>query len=179
MNFEVAGDITPPDGCHCAQCRKWSGHFFASADIPREALTVQGEVTWFHSSEKVRRGFCPTCGSSLFFDPIDRVKNDWIGVAMGLYSGLNYSMSIHRGAFDAEQSKSTWAIIDEAGSVILEEDDVVMYQRSGDSGSVLFAASVVGEEAYTCGSVATAFPFTRNQVDQMVESCRSLAASGS
>ena len=97
-----------------------------------------------------------------------------------LYAGLNYSMSINRSAFDAEQSKGIWATIDEAGSVIHEGEGVVMYQRSGDAGSVLFAASVmVGEEAYTCGSVASAMPFTRNQVDQMVESCRSLVAGGS
>lgn len=87
VTFEVDGTIPSADGCHCAQCRKWSGHFFASADVPRAALTVQGSdhVSWFASSEKVRRGFCSTCGSSLFFDPVDQVKNDWIAVAMGAF----------------------------------------------------------------------------------------------
>ena len=33
-------------------------------------------------SEKVRRGFCSTCGSPLFFDPIHK---DWIGIAMGAF----------------------------------------------------------------------------------------------
>lgn len=96
VKFKVDGDITPADGCHCAQCRKWSGHYFASADIPREALTVHGEVTWFQSSEKVRRGFCPTCGSSLFFDPIDQVKNDWIAIAMGAFeSPTDTKLAVH------------------------------------------------------------------------------------
>lgn len=54
-----------------------------SSDVPRSALRVRGEVTWFRSSEKVRRGFCGVCGSSLFFDPIDTAKHAWIGVAMG------------------------------------------------------------------------------------------------
>lgn len=40
-------------------------------------------ITWHHSSQKVRRGFCATCGSSLFFDPVDRIKHNWIGIAMG------------------------------------------------------------------------------------------------
>ncbi len=44
-----------------------------------------GSVSWYQSSEKVRRGFCSQCGSSLFWDPIDQVKNDWIGVAMGAF----------------------------------------------------------------------------------------------
>lgn len=86
VTFEVAGDLNPPDACHCTKCRKHSGHYFASTDIPRSALTIRGEehVTWFRSSEKVRRGFCRTCGASLFFDP---VKHDWIGVAMGAFDG--------------------------------------------------------------------------------------------
>ena len=59
----------------------------ASTDVPRARLTVHGEdkVSWFCSSEKVRRGFCSVCGSSLFFDPLDRAKHDWIGVAMGAF----------------------------------------------------------------------------------------------
>ncbi|MFK8003090.1 MAG: GFA family protein [Polyangiales bacterium] len=87
VTFEVDGALPAPDGCHCAKCRKWSGHFFASTDVPRTALTVRGgdQVTWFASSEKVRRGFCSACGSSLFFDPIDQAKNDWIAVAMGAF----------------------------------------------------------------------------------------------
>jgi hypothetical protein len=65
-------------------CRKHSGHYFASTDIPRAALTIRGEdsVTWYQSSDKARRGFCATCGSSLFWDPLSR---DWIGVAMGAF----------------------------------------------------------------------------------------------
>ena len=58
-----------------------------AADVPRSALRVEGaeNVRWYQSSEKVRRGFCARCGSSLFFDPLDRVKHDWIGVSMGAF----------------------------------------------------------------------------------------------
>jgi hypothetical protein len=50
---------------------------------------VEGEdkITWFRSSEKARRGFCSVCGSSLFWDPLDRKKHAWIGVAMGAFDG--------------------------------------------------------------------------------------------
>lgn len=84
VTFSVAGKLKPPDACHCVQCRKSSGHYFASTDVPKAALTITGEenVTWFHSSAKVRRGFCATCGSPLFFDPPAR---DWIGIAMGAF----------------------------------------------------------------------------------------------
>lgn len=85
VTFEVRGALPPPDACHCSQCRKHSGHFFVSTDVPRSAVTILGadHVTWYASSEKVRRGFCATCGSSLFWDPIHR---DWIGIAMGAFA---------------------------------------------------------------------------------------------
>lgn len=82
VTFEIDGTLHPPDACHCGQCRKWSGHYWASADVHRSSLRIAGEerVAWYQSSEKVRRGFCATCGSSLFWDPIGRDK---VGVAMG------------------------------------------------------------------------------------------------
>ena len=86
VRFDVASALSPPDACHCRQCRKWSGHFFASTDVPRSALTIHSadELAWFRSSEKVRRGFCAKCGSSLFWDPIAK---DRIGIAMGAFDG--------------------------------------------------------------------------------------------
>lgn len=56
---------------------------------------MQGEenVGWFASSEKVRRGFCRTCGSSLFWDPIGKDK---IAVAMGAFDApTGVSLGIH------------------------------------------------------------------------------------
>jgi len=86
VRFEVAGDLAPPDACHCTICRKLSGHYFASTDVPRDRLTVHGAeaVRWYPSSAKVRRGFCGTCGAQLFFDPPHR---DSIAVAMGAFEG--------------------------------------------------------------------------------------------
>ncbi|MEX3007070.1 GFA family protein [Hoeflea sp. TYP-13] len=87
VTFEVTGDLPRPSACHCSQCRKHSGHFEASTDLPRASVTVYGSenVTWYHSSEKVRRGFCSICGSSLFWDPVDQDKHDWTAIAMGAF----------------------------------------------------------------------------------------------
>lgn len=86
VKFEVAGELRPPDACHCSMCRKQSGHVWASTDVPRSALTIHGadRLTWFRSSEKVRRGFCATCGSALFWEAIHK---DIVGVAMGAFDG--------------------------------------------------------------------------------------------
>ena len=84
VRFEVAGELPPPDACHCGQCRKQSGHYWASTDVPRASLTIHGseKLTWFHSSERVQRGFCSVCGALLFWDP---VKRDSIAIAMGAF----------------------------------------------------------------------------------------------
>ena len=84
ISFVVTGQLKAPDACHCVQCRKHSGHYFASTDVPKDALAISGQenLTWYHSSQRVRRGFCSICGSSLFFDPPAR---DWMGIAMGAF----------------------------------------------------------------------------------------------
>lgn len=84
VRFEVPGDLKGPDACHCSQCRKTSGHYWASTDVQKADLKLEGEdnITWYRSSEKVRRGFCKTCGSALLWDPIGKDK---IGVAMGAF----------------------------------------------------------------------------------------------
>lgn len=84
VSFEVEGALGVPDACHCKQCRKQSGHYFASSNVKRHALTVHGaeHVKWYQSSDKVRRGFCSNCGSTLFWDPLSQ-KHDWTSIAMG------------------------------------------------------------------------------------------------
>jgi hypothetical protein len=80
----VSGELHAPDACHCVQCRKQSGHYFASTNVRRTMLVVTGQesITWYQSSEKIRRGFCASCGSFLFWDPADK---DWTAIAMGLF----------------------------------------------------------------------------------------------
>ncbi|MCW8328734.1 GFA family protein [Photobacterium sp. SDRW27] len=99
VKFEFTGDLETSDACHCNQCRKWTGHFLASAEVPRDSLSIDGveKVSWYHSSEKVRRGFCAKCGSSLFFDPLDTYKHHWIGIALGAFdapTGINLGQHI-------------------------------------------------------------------------------------
>jgi len=84
VRIQVEGELGPPDACHCSQCRKWSGHVWASTDVLREQVTIVGEehVRWFQSSDKVRRGFCSRCGSSLLWDVQGRAR---LAIAMGVF----------------------------------------------------------------------------------------------
>jgi hypothetical protein len=97
VRIEVEGELPGPDACHCSQCRKTSGHVWASTDVPRARVTIRGDdaVTWYRSSEKVRRGFCATCGSALFWDPLGL---DYIGIAMGAFdppTGTHLAIHVH------------------------------------------------------------------------------------
>lgn len=87
VSFAVEGELEhAPEACHCSQCRKQSGHVWAGVNVRRTALTLRGaeKVTWYQSSEKVKRGFCSVCGSSLFWNPTIE-GYEWIGIAMGLF----------------------------------------------------------------------------------------------
>ena len=84
ITVRVDGPLGAPDACHCSQCRRQSGHVWASTDIERTAVTITGEdqISWYQSSEKVRRGFCRTCGSVLFWDVAGRSR---LAIAMGAF----------------------------------------------------------------------------------------------
>jgi hypothetical protein len=84
VTFEVEGELKAPDACHCTQCRKQSGHYWASTNVQRATLTIFGgdKLAWYRSSDKVRRGFCSVCGSALFWDP---AGHDFIAIGMGAF----------------------------------------------------------------------------------------------
>jgi hypothetical protein len=48
-------------------CQRWSGGLFLCFNAPAASVTVEGEVREFQSSPFARRGFCPACGSHLWF----------------------------------------------------------------------------------------------------------------
>ena len=77
-------DVAPQraSACHCGQCRKQSGHVWASAYVPKSALRIEGPVAWYEASPTARRGFCPRCGSFLFWAAHDE---DTISFALGAF----------------------------------------------------------------------------------------------
>lgn len=45
-----------------------SGGEWASGDVARGDLAVEGEPRWFAASDRALRGFCPTCGAFLLWE---------------------------------------------------------------------------------------------------------------
>ncbi|MDG1430664.1 MAG: GFA family protein [Paracoccaceae bacterium] len=68
--------------CHCSQCRRTSGHQWAAtrADNDKFRFISDETLKWYASSEIAKRGFCGTCGSSLFYQVNGA---DHIGIAAG------------------------------------------------------------------------------------------------
>jgi len=101
VRFDVTDVPTAPTACHCVQCRKQSGHYFASANVPKASVSITGveHLTWYQSSEKVKRGFCSKCGSWLFWEP---VFHDWTSIALGSIEGET-GLKLERHIFVAEK----------------------------------------------------------------------------
>ena len=80
--FEMEPPLRPVIACHCTQCRKTSGHYWATTSVPLEQfrLVADGGLRWFRSSEGAERGFCSLCGASLFWRPDGEAR---IAVAAG------------------------------------------------------------------------------------------------
>ena len=88
---------------------------------------------------------------------------------------INYSLAIRPVAaeWNVAGVKAVYLLLDAAGTVVVDEPALVIFQRS--NGGMLFqTVIVVGDARYSCGTVSTATPFTRAQIDRMVTSCRTL-----
>jgi len=70
IRYTVRGPLRGVLLCHCGQCRRWHGHLGAYTSAARAHVILEDAeaLVWFASSEHGRRGFCASCGSSLFFE---------------------------------------------------------------------------------------------------------------
>ena len=80
LRFSTEARPEGASACHCGQCRKQSGHVWASAHVPKDRLDIDGPVDWYEASPAAKRGFCPRCGSFLFWAAHDE---DRISFALG------------------------------------------------------------------------------------------------
>ncbi|SHH25956.1 Uncharacterized conserved protein [Cognatiyoonia sediminum] len=82
VSFEISNPRKKITFCHCSQCRKSSGHYWAATNAKFEDVTFLSDdtLTWYTSSDWAKRGFCSTCGSSLLYRMNDV---EGIGIAAG------------------------------------------------------------------------------------------------
>lgn len=62
-----ADAVTAVLHCHCENCRRSSGNFVAAIRADTDRLSVDEERLAWRELGYARYGFCPACGSTLFF----------------------------------------------------------------------------------------------------------------
>lgn len=109
--FRLYGKKRGIIACHCAECRKVSGHYWAATSVAEDDLQFDCKdgLAWYRSSDAITRGFCNRCGSTLFYKPLQEAR---IVVSAGaLEPGTGLSLIKH--AFVAEKG-DYYAIADDA-----------------------------------------------------------------
>lgn len=104
VQFEVEDVRETVTVCHCSQCRRTSGHLWASTHALFDAVkfTADDGLTWYASSGDAKRGFCNRCGSSLFY----RMNNeDGVGIAAGC---LDETVNLHIGKHIFTEDKGSY-----------------------------------------------------------------------
>ena len=84
IRFELAERPKEYGACHCKMCRKLGGGVALTVMVPPNGATWQGEehLKTYASSQWAERGFCGTCGSTLWYGTVqDGVRN----LAAGLF----------------------------------------------------------------------------------------------
>ena len=103
VKFTTKGVLRPVVACHCTQCRKQTGHYYAATSVEETNITISGKdhLTWYSSSLEAQRGFCKICGSAMFWKPASKTR-----------------LSILAGCFDGESALTMgWHIfVDDKGS---------------------------------------------------------------
>lgn len=94
---KFTGRIGDPEllACHCGQCRRWSGHVWAAITTTELTVASTTSLRWFPSSDTAERGFCATCGSSLFWRRQGADAMDVAAGALNLPTGLRLGGHIH------------------------------------------------------------------------------------
>lgn len=69
VRYRASGVDPKVTECHCSQCRRQSGHRYATTGAKTSDVDVEGadKSTWYQAAPAAERGFCSICGSTLFW----------------------------------------------------------------------------------------------------------------
>ena len=93
LRVEVSADPDLVGVCHCGECQRRTGSVFAVvAFYKTEHVRAVGPSKIYvrdgQEGRKVRMHFCPTCGTTVFWEA--DVRPDGIGVAVGAFHDANF-----------------------------------------------------------------------------------------
>ncbi len=81
IRFRIDGPLGRASICHCRMCQKATGGFFGPyvSVMAKDFSWTRGKPKRFASSNRVRRGFCGDCGTTLTFEYSEAVTELAIG----------------------------------------------------------------------------------------------------
>lgn len=93
LSAQCGGEPILVSLCNCAECRARTGSAFGIAAFFREEdVAIDGQATTYarpsDNGFEVRHGFCPVCGTTLFWRPSR--KPGIIAVAAGCFPGPDF-----------------------------------------------------------------------------------------
>jgi hypothetical protein len=85
--------------CHCGQCRRIHGHAPGYSAARKAEMAIEGEenIVWYRASDQAQRGFCGSCGSSLFWKPDGRETVSISAGSINAPTGLKSVRHIYAG----------------------------------------------------------------------------------
>jgi hypothetical protein len=104
--------------CHCRKCQKAYGNLFGIfAIFPQDALRfTKGEPSYYRTSERMKRGFCATCGTPL----VSLNETGQVGVQVGtLDSPELFPATCHSGV----ESQISWLSMEDGLPKYTTESD--------------------------------------------------------
>jgi hypothetical protein len=106
LRVEVSADPDVVGVCHCGECQRQTGSVFGVvAFFKKESVRAEGPSKIYvrdgQEGRKVRMHFCPTCGTTVFWEA--DLRPDHIGVAVGAF----YDANSHRLPYRSGRSRST------------------------------------------------------------------------
>lgn len=87
VRYEVTDKALGSMLCHCRMCQRYSGApILEGTTFSAESFRlIKGEPKVYQSSEIAERGFCPDCGSPIFYRGRIGYWTDWIVVTTGSF----------------------------------------------------------------------------------------------
>lgn len=120
VRFTASGPLRGVIYCHCSQCQRQTGHYYAATNVPDAQLRIEGadNITWYAASASAKRGFCRTCGSALFWKHNDLDET-----------------SVLAGTFDtpSDLKGESHIFVADKGDYYTIDDGLPQYERSSPS----------------------------------------------
>ena len=84
IKFKTKGKLRHVINCHCSQCVKTHGNFASYTSTLQKDIHFVSKKTikWYRSSKFAKRGFCSTCGASIFFKSL---SSEYISISAGMF----------------------------------------------------------------------------------------------